>query len=237
MPKTDPAELMRIGVQRHGNEHTPTPDPYSAEEVEGAEALVAREQTAFADATKGVEGASAVTAALERARSRAEAKAAAFEAVKDALPSDRAAKRRQAEEMPDPDYAQADAALAVLEREAARAALPKPPNHREYAQVADELRMLLNGKTRDQVVEIATRPRYVGLMARDFGRAWCEANLDDDLATLTHEAIVAKATNGASTKAVTAAKRAMAARKAANFNRLRAAGATPEPVRSAGAKQ
>lgn len=225
MPKTDPAETMRIAVQRHGNQHTPTSDPVSAEGVNEYEGIVAREQTAFAEATKGVEGASAVVAALERARSAAEAKAAAFEAVKDALPSDRATKRRQAEDMPDPDYAQADAALAVLEREAARAALPKAPSHREYAQVADELRMLLNGKTREQVVDIATRPRYVGLMARDFGRAWCEANLDADLAKLTHEAIVAKATNGASTKAVTAAKRAMAARKAANWNRLRAAGA------------
>ncbi|MBW3557115.1 MAG: hypothetical protein KY454_09315 [Actinobacteria bacterium] len=225
MPKTDPAELDRIAVQRHGNQHTPTPDPHSADEVDGYEAIVLREQNAYTEATKGIEGASAVVAALEKARSAAQAKAAAFEAVKDALPSDRAAKRQQAEDMPDPDYSQADAALVVLEREASLAALPKPPNHREYAQVADELRMLLNGKTKEQVVDIATRPRYVGLMARDFGRAWCEANLDADLAKLTHEAIVAKATNGASTKAVTAAKRAMAARKAANWNRLRAAGA------------
>lgn len=173
-----------------------------------------------------------LSAALRDADRATGAVTTAYQGVGEALPSDRADLRRRADDAAVVQGREAEAAwdraIKAAERlaQAARdAAIPEPPSRREYAQVADELRMLLNGKTKEQVVDIATRPRYVGLMARDFGRAWCEANLDDDLAKLTHEAIVAKATNGASTKAVTAAKRAMAARKAADWNRLRAAGA------------
>ncbi len=226
-PKTDPAELDRMAANRHSRRFVPETHPADAEAAADFDTIALKEEQAFVAATQRIDGAGAVVSSLAKARAAARAKAAAYAKIADALPSDRETLRQQADAMDDgaEHYRDATEAVARLEAGAAEAALPSPPKRSEYAQVADELKMLLNGKTREQVLDIATRPRYAGLMARDFGRAWCEANLDADIAKATHAAIVAKVTGRAGSKSTLDAKRLIAASKLADTARLRAAGA------------
>jgi hypothetical protein len=223
---TEPSS-EQIAVKRYSERFVPQVHPADAEASKEFDSIAMKEETSFAEATKGIEPARDVTKHLAEARKAAQAKADAYAKVRQVPPSDREHYRKIADDMADGSefYRKAEDAVAVLGQEAGAAALPPAPSRREYPQIADELRMLLNGKTKDQVVDIATRPRYVGLMAREFGLAWCEANLDKDLAQATHEAIVAKATGGVGSQVSTAAKRVIFASRHADHSRLRAAGA------------
>jgi hypothetical protein len=227
MPKTDPAELERIAANRHSRQFVPETHPADADATGDFDSIATKEEASFTASTKGIEPARDVTKHLAEARKAAQAKADAYAKVREVAPTDREHYRKIADELPDGSehYRQAEEAAKGLTGAALEAALPPAPNRREYPQIADELRMLLSGQTKDQVLDIATRPRYAGLMAREFGRAWCEANLNKDLAEATHAAIVARVTNGAGSSETTAAKRLIFASRHADHSRLRAAGA------------
>ncbi len=224
MTQLAPEEADRIAAARHGQRFLPNYDQASAEDISTFDDIATREEQAFAAATAGIDGAGTVYSNVRKATAAARAKADAFARIKDALPSDREELRRRAEAMDDGSryYDQAITAAEVLGHEARRAAIPKPPkSSREYAQVSEELRMMLDSKlTKEHVLQLCKEERYAGLLAGDWGRAYFRSKGNGDY----HDAVVALVTEGAGSKQSDAAKRLIAASRHADRNRLRAAG-------------
>lgn len=227
MARTDPRDLDRIAANREGRRHTPEAQPAHAEAADQIADLPGRFlQEAGAELSGDAKAVHReLSAALRDADRATTTITAGYEGVGKALPSDRADLRKRADDTAVVHGQEAEAAwdraAKAAERlaQAARdAAIPEPPSRREYAQVADELKMLIDGAERQDILGLADNPRYAGLLAGTWGKAALRREVG------LHDAVVAHVTKGAGSKQAKAAKKAADAAMAVASQRLRAAG-------------
>lgn len=221
------SEAEQIAIRRHSKRFLPNAQPDHLESVKDLEPLA---RQFLAAAGKDLDGpAQAAYRTIKdalQAAAKAEAETAAkYEAVRNALPSDRETIRKRADEhgttAADEAYRRAETALAVLQAELTRASIPPVP--KDAADAKDELKMLLTGSaTKEEVVQIATEKRYAGLMAGSFGKAYLRSIGHP----VPHEQIVkaVAAKYGKNSQRAIDAKKAIDAARAVGSHRRRAAG-------------
>lgn len=221
------SETDRQAIVRHSKRFLPDAQPDHLESVKDLEPLA---RQFLAAAGKDLDGPAQsayreVKDALQAA-AKAEAETAAkYDAVRNALPSDRETVRKRADEhgttAADEAYRRAETALAVLQAELTRASIPPVP--KDAADAKDELKMLLSGSaTKDEVIQIALEKRYAGLMAGSFGKAYLRSIGH----SVPHEQIVkaVAAKYGKNSQRAIDAKKAIDAARAVGSHRRRAAG-------------